>query len=74
MEDAEKQNFKEKYFNDVVVPRLNSFMWKFDDAESLAEIRSLRKLYTNFLETHANIMGVSMVELERMYLHTLMYK
>lgn len=74
MEDAEKQNFKEKHFNDVVVPNLNFLMEKLYDAESLAEKRSLRKLYINFIETHAEILGVSTVELERMYLHTLIYK
>ena len=69
-----EEKLKEKFFNDLVVPNLNFIMEKFDDAESPAEIRSLRKLYINFLETHANIMGVSMVELELMYLDTLTHK
>ena len=69
-----EENLKEKFFNDLVVPNLDFIREKFEDAESPAEIRSLRKLYINFLETHANIMGVSMVELEKMYLDTLTHK
>lgn len=69
-----KKKLKEKFFNDLVVPNLNFLMEKLDEAESLAEVKSLRELYINFLETHANIMGVSMVELELMYLDTLTHK
>ena len=69
-----EEKLKEKFFNDLVVPNLNFLKEELDEAESLAEVKSLRKLYNNFLETHANIMGVSMVELEKMYLDTLTYK
>ena len=69
-----EENLKEKFFNDLVVPNLNFLMEKLGDAESLAKIRSLRKLYVDFIKTHAEILGVSMVELERMYFHTLIYK
>lgn len=74
MEDVEKQSLKEKHFNDVVVPNLDFLMEKLGDAKSLAEIRILRKLYVDFIKTHAEILEVSMVELENMYLHTLIYK
>ena len=69
-----EEKLKEKFFNDLVVPNLNFLKEELDEAESLAEVKSLRKLYNNFLETHANIMGVSMVELELMYLDTLTHK
>ena len=69
-----EEKLKEKFFNDLVVPNLNFLKEELDEAESLAEVKSLRKLYNNFLETHANIMGVSMVELQKMYLDTLTHK
>ena len=69
-----EEKLKEKFFNDLVVPNLNFLKEELDEAESLAEVKSLRELYINFLKTHANIMGVSMVELEKMYLDTLTHK
>ena len=69
-----EENLKEKFFNDLVVPNLNFLKEELDEAESLEEVKSFRKLYIKFLETHANIMGVSMVELEKMYLDTLTHK